>query len=376
MRIALLTEVFLPKIDGVVTRTTRHLDQLAELGHEVLVFAPGNPPERYAGFEIVPIPSRSLKVYPEVMHGMMGPRAFRRLREFDPDIVHAVNPIWTAGWSTLIAARRYPVIASFHTDVPEYCLKLGIPWVKPIAEWGLRTFHGRAAINMVTSGPMMDKAADYGIDNVRLWPKAVDTESFTPEARTRKMRNLLSDGHPDDPLIIFVGRISAEKSVERCFPIVDEVRKRVPNARLAFVGEGPLYDELRANPPAWATFTGYLSGADLHAAYASGDVLLFPSTTETLGFAALEAFASGVPVVAAKAGGLPFVVADGETGVLVDPGASDTAWADPIERILTQPELRERMSAAGRAEAGRWTWRASSETVLGYYDEVIRSARR
>ena len=376
MRIALLTEVFLPKIDGVVTRTTRHLDQLAELGHEVLIFAPGNPPERYAGFEIVPIPSRSLKVYPEVMHGMMGPRAFRRLREFDPDIVHAVNPIWTAGWSTLIAARRYPVIASFHTDVPEYCMKLGIPWVKPIAEWGLRTFHGRAGLNLVTSGPMMEKAADYGIDNVRLWPKAVDTESFTPEARTRKMRNLLSDGHPDDPLIIFVGRISAEKSVERCFPIVDEVRKRVPNARLAFVGEGPLYDELRSNPPDWATFTGYLSGADLHAAYASGDVLLFPSTTETLGFAALEAFASGVPAVAANAGGLPFVVADGDTGILVDPQAPDTAWAEPIEHLLTQPELRERMSAAGRAEAGRWTWRASSETVLGYYDEVIRSARR
>ena len=376
MRIALLTEVFLPKIDGVVTRTTRHLDQLAEMGHEVLIFAPGNPPAEYAGFEVVPIRSHSLKVYPEVKHGMLGPKTYRRLREFNPDVVHAVNPIWTAGWSTLVVARRYPVVASFHTDVPEYCLKLGIPWVKPIAEWGLRTFHGRAGLNMVTSGPMMDKAADYGIDNVRLWPKAVDTESFTPEARTREMRSLLSDGHPDDPLVIFVGRISAEKSVERCVPIVEEVRKRVPNARLAFVGEGPLYDELRANPPAWATFTGYLSGADLSAAYASGDVLLFPSTTETLGFAALEAFASGVPVVAANAGGLPFVVADGDTGVLVDPEAPDAAWADPIERILTQPELRERMSAAGRAEAERWTWRASTETVLGYYEEVIRSARR
>jgi len=376
MRIALLTEVFLPKIDGVVTRTTRHLDQLAEMGHEVLILAPGNPPAEYAGFEVVPIRSHSLKVYPEVKHGMLGPKTYRRLREFNPDIVHAVNPIWTAGWSTLVVARRFPVIASFHTDVPEYCLKLGIPWVKPIAEWGLRTFHGRAGLNLVTSGPMMDKAADYGISNVRLWPKAVDTASFTPAARTREMRSLLSDGHPDDPLVIFVGRISAEKSVDRCIPIVEEVRKRIPNARLAFVGEGPLYDELRANPPAWATFTGYLSGADLSAAYASGDVLLFPSTTETLGFAALEAFASGVPVVAAKAGGLPFVVADGETGVLVDPEAPDTAWADPIERILAQPQLRERMSAAGRTEAERWTWRASTETVLGYYDEVIRTAGR
>ena len=349
MRIALLTEVFLPKIDGVVTRTTRHLDQLAAMGHEVLIFAPGNPPASYAGFDVVPIASRGLKVYPEVEHGMMGPRAFRRLREFNPDIVHAVNPIWTAGWSTLVAARRYPVIASFHTDVPEYCLKLGIPWVKPIAKWGLRTFHGRAAVNLVTSGPMMDKAAEYGIPNVRLWPKAVDTERFTPAARTREMRARLTGGHPDDPLILFVGRISAEKSVERCIPIVEEVRRSIPNARLALVGEGPLYDELRASPPSWATFTGYLSGADLHAAYASGDALLFPSTTETLGFAALEAFASGLPVVAANAGGLPFVVADGETGFLVNPDAPDAAWADPIVRLNTDADTHARMARAARA---------------------------
>ena len=91
MRIAILTEVFLPKIDGVVTRVTRHLDQLAKMGHEVLIFTPGNPPAEYAGFEVVSIPSRDLKVYPEVKHGMMGPKTLRRLREFDPDIVHAVN---------------------------------------------------------------------------------------------------------------------------------------------------------------------------------------------------------------------------------------------------------------------------------------------
>ena len=376
MRIALLTEVFLPKIDGVVTRTTRHLDQLAALGHEVLIFAPGNPPAEYAGFEVVPIPSRDLKVYPEVKHGMMGPRAFRRLREFNPEIVHAVNPIWTAGWSTLVAARRYPIIASFHTDVPEYCLKLGIPWVKPIAKWGLRTFHGRAGVNLVTSGPMMDKAAEYGIPNVRLWPKAVDTERFTPAARTREMRARLTGGHPDDPLILFVGRISAEKSVERCIPIVEEVRRSIPNARLALVGEGPLYDELRATPPEWATYTGYLSGANLHAAYASSDALLFPSTTETLGFAALEAFASGLPVVAANAGGLPFVVADGETGFLVNPDAPDAAWADPIARLLTDADTHTRMARAARMEAERWTWRASTETVVGYYEDVIRSAGR
>lgn len=379
MRIALITEVFLPKIDGVVTRTTRHLEQLAEMGHEVLIFATGNPPHEYAGFEVVKVPSLSLwPVYPEIKFGLVGPKIARRLAQFEPDVVHAVNPIWTAGWATYVAqAQGLPIVGSFHTDVPEYTLKLGIAWVKPIAEWGLRTFHGKAQVNLVTSGPMMDKAEEYGIPNVRLWPKAVDTESFTPEARTQEARARLTGGHPEDPLVLFVGRISAEKSVKRCFPIMEEVRRRIPNARLALIGEGPQYEALRREMTRdWVTFTGYLSGADLHAAYASGDVLLFPSTTETLGFAALEAFASGVPVVAANAGGLPFVVDHEATGFLVDPALPDSAWAAPIEQLLIDDALRHATSKAARAEAERWTWRASSETVLGYYEEVIRSAKR
>jgi len=378
MRIALITEVFLPKIDGVVTRVTRTLDELAAMGHEVLIFATGDAPASYAGFEVVRIPSLSLPVYPEVKFGILTPALPRRLAQFAPDVVHVVNPIWTAGWATYVAeAQGLPIVGSFHTDVPEYTLKLGIPWVKPIAEWGLRTFHGKAAANLVTSAPMMEKAATYGIRDVQLWPKAVDTEGFAPHKRTDEMRARLTGGHPADPLVLFVGRISAEKSVERCFPIMEEVRRRIPNARLALIGEGPQYEALRREMTQdWVTFTGYLSGADLHAAYASGDVLLFPSTTETLGFAALEAFASGVPVVAANAGGLPFVVDHEATGFLVDPALPDSAWAAPIEQLLIDDALRHATSQAARAEAERWTWRASSETVLGYYEEVIRSAKR
>lgn len=109
---------------------------------------------------------------------------------------------------------------------------------------------------------------------------------------------------------------------------------------------------------------------------ASGDVLLFPSTTETLGFAALESFASGVPVVAANAGGLPFVIDDGNTGILVDPDSPDAVWAEEIVRVLRDDATHDRLAAAARAEAKRWTWRASSEQVVTYYEEVIRNAKR
>lgn len=374
MRIAILTEVFLPKIDGVVTRTIRHLEQLAQLGHDVLIFATGDAPHEYAGFEVVHVPSLSFQpVYPEIKFGLITPVIPRRLAQFQPDVAHAINPMWTAGWSSLIASTQgLPLVGSFHTDVPEYTVRLSIPWAKPAAKWGLRTFHGKAQYNLVTSGPMMERAAQYGIPNIELWPKAVDTISFAPEKATADMRSRLTGGNPAAPLVIFVGRVSAEKSVERCLPIMETLRTRIPGARFALVGDGPQFKEIqRSFERDWITLTGYLSGEELHAAYASGDVLLFPSTTETLGFAALEAFASGVPVVAAEAGGLPFVVDDGTTGFLVDPSAPDSAWAKRLEQLLVDAPLRAQMSQAARTEAKRWNWRSSTEAVVNVYKKAI-----
>jgi len=215
---------------------------------------------------------------------------------------------------------------------------------------------------------MLEKAAAYGMRNVELWPKAVDTGAFSPGACSEAMRARLTGGSPASPLVTYVGRISAEKDVARTLGIMEEVRRRVPDARLALVGEGPQYRELRERMDRdWVTFTGYLSGTDLTAAFASGDVFLFPSTTETLGFVALESFASGVPVVGARAGGVPFVIDDSSTGFLVDPDAPDSAWADPVARLLVDAPLRARMSRAAREEAERWSWRASTEKLVEVY---------
>lgn len=126
---------------------------------------------------------------------------FRRLKEFNPDVVHVVNPMWLAGAAALVAERMgLPILGSFHTDVPEYTVRLGAGWLAGPSKWGIRQFHGRAQVNLVTSAPMLDKAAEYRIGNVDVWPKAVDTQSFSPDKRTREMRSRLSDGHPDAPL--------------------------------------------------------------------------------------------------------------------------------------------------------------------------------
>ena len=369
----MFTEVFLPKIDGIVTRVTRTLEQLSELGHEVQLFAPGNPPSEYAGFEVIPVRGVRLRpIYPEITVGMPTPRLHRAVKEFNPDVIHAVNPVWLAAYGAIEARLTHsPLVASFHTNVPEYVESLRIGWARqPAASW-IRMLHNMAAVNLCTSGPMVDKAIDQGIRNVELWPKAVDTAGYHPQNRSRQMRARLSDGHPDAPLVIYVGRMSLEKNLDRLAPIMRKVRERVPGARLAMVGSGPQINELKKMmDPAYTTFTGYLSGAELAGAFASGDVFAFPSTTETLGLVALESFASGVPVAGARAGGIPFVIDDEKTGYLLDPEDLE-GWAGRISQLLNDASLNHAMGAAARAEAERYSWRAATERLVRFYRLAI-----
>lgn len=378
MRIAMFTEVFLPKIDGVVTRVTRTLEQLADLGHEVLLFAPGDPPREYAGFEVVPVRGASLRpLYPEITVGFPTPAIAHRMAAFHPDVVHTVNPVWLAAYGVLSARRRgLPLLASFHTDLPQYTQSLRVGWARhPVQGW-IRLLHNQAQVNLCTSDPMVRAAREAGIRRVGLWPKAVDTQTYRPDRRSGHLRALLTDGHSDAPLVVYVGRLSREKNLEMLRQVMPLVRERVPDARLALVGSGPHRSSLeRSFDPAWATFTGYLSGADLAAAYASADVFAFPSATETLGLVALESMASGVPVVGSRAGGIPFVIDDGATGFLVEPD-NVPGWADRLTRVLTEPGLRATMSAAARAEAERHSWQSSTEALVGHYRRAITVHQR
>ena len=378
MRIALFTEVFLPKVDGVVTRVTRTLDQLTDLGHEVLVFAPGEPPATYGPHTVVRTRSWSFPWYPEIMVGTPTPRIAREMHAFEPDVVHAVNPVWLAAYGVISARRRnLPLLASFHTDVPSYTTAIGngLQVLRaPVQGW-TTWLHNAADVNLCTSDQMVRRARAVGIREVDLWPKAVDTVGYHPSKASRAMRERLSGGHPDGPLILYVGRLSREKGLEQ---LLEPVRRLSGyGARLALVGSGPGRAELeRAFAGTPTVFTGYLAGEELAAAYASADVFAFPSTTETLGLVALESMASGVPVVGADAGGIPFVVDDGRTGYLVQPGDTD-AWTDRLLALVQDEGLRSTMGAAARADAELHSWRAATESlVASYHLAVERHAAR
>jgi glycosyltransferase involved in cell wall biosynthesis len=374
MRIAYFTETFLPKIDGIVTRLARTLEQLRELGHEALVFSPQRELDAYCGHKVVYVPSIPFKPwYPELFLGLPRPRLGRELDRFSPDIVHVVNPMILGLWGTAIAKQRnLPLLASYHTDIPQYAVHMKLPFLSPLSKTFLRDVHNQAHLNLCTSQPMVDSAVGLGIKRVRLWPKAVDTERYHPRNRSEAMRRRLTDGHPERPLMICVGRLSHEKRLDWLYAPITQIE----GVRLAFVGSGPAEGHLRerfARTP--TVFTGYMSGQELAEAYASADVFAFPSDTETLGFVAMEAMASGVPVVGARAGGIPDIIHEGETGTMFTPG-NLKELTEKLRELLFDEAKRRAFGVAARREMERYSWRASTEKLVEYYELAQTIHRR
>ena len=373
MRIALFTETFLPKIDGVVTRIVRTLDNLRELGHEALIFAPHHPPESYMGYRVVKVPGIPFKPwYPELVLGMPRPRLGRELDAFAPDIVHVVNPVILGLWGTAITKQRnLPLLASFHTDITQYAVHLKLSFLSPLSRTFLRDVHNQAHVNLCTSQPMVNSARGLGIKRVRLWPKAVDTARYRPDNASGEMRHLLSGGEVNKPLMIYVGRLSHEKRLDWLYAPVTQIG----GVRLAFVGSGPAEAYLRERFKDTSTvFTGYMSGAELASAYASADVFAFPSDTETLGFVAMEAMASGVPVVGARAGGIPDVISHGRNGFMFTPGDLGEL-TERLRALLFDPVLRGEMGKSARESVEPHNWRSSTQRLVDYY-ELARTIHR
>lgn len=333
------------------------------------MFAPPRSPERVSGFRVVPALGMPFPWYPELTFAVPSLRLGRELKRFAPDVVHVVNPVFFGAYGAGLARRLdLPLLASFHTD-PKVVEDLSLGWFKRPLEVIDREVHNLAHVNLCTSPQMVELAEALGIRRVRLWQKAVDSERFNPRHASTAMRARLTGGHPEMPLVVHAGRISFEKRMD---VLAEAATSLADRARFAVVGDGPALGWLRerlAGQP--VEFTGFLTGDELSAAYASGDVFAFPSDSETLGFAAIEAMAAGVPVVAAAAGGIPHIVADGVNGVLVPPGDA-VALTTALDRLLGDPAERRRLADAGRREAERWSWGAATEDLVERY----RQARR
>ncbi len=373
MRIALTTEVFLPKIDGITNRLRNTLECLVEEGHDVLLLAPETAVAQFPGVRVVRIPGLTFPPYPELRMCAPDPRISWELLRFRPDVVHAVSPVTLGIWGIVTArALGLPVVASYHTDFPRYVKGYGLAWAEP-AVWPLiRWVHNAAHRNLTPSQFTKREMERHGVRNVGIWRGGVDTELFHPKRRSREMRERLSGGEPDAPILLFVGRLAPEKRVDTLGWVLDAL----PEARLALVGDGPGRPQLeRVFADNAVEFTGFLRGEELATAFASADVFVMPSTTETLGFVILEAMSAGCSVVAAHAGGIPDLVQHGENGLLYDPERQDEAVA-AVRSLIENPSQRQCFGEQGRKNALAGGWPAETGKLVEDYRRTIQIQRQ
>lgn len=371
MRIALFTETFLPKVDGIVTRLSHTVDHLQRNGDKVLVVCPEGGMSEYKGAKIYGVSGFPLPLYPELKMALPRPAIGEALDEFRPDIIHVVNPA-VLGLSGIFHAKTndIPLIASYHTHLPQYLQHYGLGMLEGLLWELLKVAHNQASLNLCTSTAMCDELSAHGIERVDLWQRGVDTETFHPSLASDEMRERLSQGSPQSPLLLYVGRLSAEKEIERIKPILEAI----PEARLALVGDGPHRQALEKHFAGTNTFfVGYLKGVELGSAFASADAFIFPSRTETLGLVLLEAMAAGCPVVAARSGGIPDIVTDGVNGYLFAPESDDAGAIAATIRLLEEKQERETIRHNARTEAERWGWASATRQLQAFYQKVVYS---
>ncbi|WP_030007647.1 glycosyltransferase family 1 protein [Picosynechococcus sp. NKBG042902] len=373
MRIALFTETFLPKVDGIVTRLRHTVDHLQRSGDQVMVFCPDGGLREHKGAVVYGVKGNPLPLYPELKMAFPGPSVGRALEEFQPDLIHVVNPAILGLGGIFFAKKLHiPLIASYHTHLPQYLQHYGLGALEGLLWELLKAAHNQAELNLCTSTAMVEELRSHGIKNLDLWQRGVDTEMFQPSLKSEKMRDRLSQGHPEAPLLLYVGRVSAEKQIDQIKPVLEAI----PGSRLAIVGDGPYRTELEAHFAGTNThFVGYLQGLELASAFASADAFVFPSRTETLGLVLLEAMAAGCPVVAANSGGIPDIVTDGENGYMFDPQDPDGAVKATQQLLAMDATQREMLRVQARQEAEKWGWAAATAQLQSYYQQVLEKSK-
>lgn len=361
------------------------VQNLMKQGHEVLVATPvKNSPSEYYGAQVVKVPgfkfplnefcdSEYLNIY----------SSYCVISSFKPDIVHVCSPTWTIFsvnfWCWWFGI---PIVCCYHTHVPEYVRHYVRGFIGTLLTWFMwflvRLGQNPSDLTMVTSEIMGKELMDHGINNdIAVWRKGVDTELFHPckgSAETRA--RLMPD--PCKILLLYAGRLSLEKGLPLLAKILEDKRIK-GKVHLALIGDGPIRKELElktfARVRADVSFHGFMSQQELAYAYASSDIFVFPSETETLGLVAIEAMAGGLPVVGVAARGMTATVKHGETGFLYPPGDMNQCISYLVQ-LIDDSNLRSTISKAARKDAEEWGWDKATKQLVDVYDETIEKCKQ
>lgn len=375
MRIALFSEVYWPMVSGVGVTLERMIGGLRARGHELRVYTaeyplPAGATERSY---VHRSPSVPFFLYPDVRWAFPNQKEIvADLTRFQPDVVHVATE-FAMGLVGLKAARQLdlPLIASAHTDYGKYAARYGVRWALGMGFMYARWFYGQAGKVLVPSRIFQETLAKQGVTHTGLWTRGVDPVHFHPRFRSDEYRARFGVG-PDDLLVSYVGRLAREKDIMRLVKAWEALKPVRGNAQLVLTGQGPLEETLRRRPVPGVHLTGLSSGDDLSQAYASADLFVFPSATETFGNSLLEAMASGLPSLAVSAGGV-MEFANAENALLVKP-QNTAALTEGLKRLLLDADLRRRLAAGGLRTAAERDWSTINDQLLADYAEV--AARR
>ena len=369
LAIAFVTETFPPEVNGVSLTLARVVEGLHRRHHDVQLIRPRQGKADTGGEHELALPGFPLPGYPGLRFGMpAGRRLTRQWRQHRPDLVHVVTE-GPLGWSAVSVARKLgiPVTSGFHTNFDRYSVHYGMGWMRPAVAAYLRTLHRRTLATMVPTAALAADLAGEGLTGVRVVGRGVDTQLYDPARRSKALRQswgVDSDG----PACLYVGRVAAEKNLALVKKTFAAIQVWHPNAKMIWVGDGPSAKQLAADHPDHH-FAGMRIGEDLAAHYASADLFLFPSLTETYGNVVAEAMASGLPVIAYRSAAAAELIAQQKNGMVASPG-DERGYVEGALWMLDEAERLGEMAEAARQTMLPRSWAGVVET----FENVAREA--
>jgi phosphatidylinositol alpha 1,6-mannosyltransferase len=367
LRVAVVTESFLPQINGVTNSVLRVLETLASKGHHALVIAPesAEAPSTYAGFRVKRVPSLAVK---GLMPVGFPQRSMEPLIEgFDPDVVHLASPFFLGKYATRIAQRlNIPTLSIYQTDVAGFARHYGLSIAHNKLNTWVANIHKQTDRTLAPSTWSCDQLQSSGVQNVSLWQRGVDGVKFNSTKRSAVLRESFVKQSQNKIVVGYVGRLANEKRIEDLAPL--HAREDV---QLVIVGDGPARQKLERALPR-ALFVGYKSGEELAAHYASIDIFVHTGKHETFCQSIQESLASGVPVIAPHSGGPLDLVQHGRTGFLID--TSNAHELTAAFELLTDARTRSLMGTTARESVIHRTWEKVNNELINHYRDLSDGA--
>ena len=387
-RVLFCTDTYPPQVNGVSVVTALSVSGLRERGWECAVIAPRYPRRAFNPFDVanaiaerehrVAIPSVPFPGYREIrLAAPMYGEIAEQMKRFRPDLVHCETEFVIGRLGQIAAARMgLPLVTSYHTDFSRYTVAYGAPWLRGTVSRYIARFHRRARRTYTPSEPAKQDLHAIGVADVEVWGRGVDVDVFHPGRRSQPLRSAL--GVDDKFVFVHVGRLAAEKNVETILLAFALARRLLPedSVRLFIAGSGPHEPRLRRQAPEGVTFLGHLDRRRrLPELYASADAFLFASLTETLGLVVIEAMSSGLPVIAAPAGGVADHLRHEFNGLAYPPN-DVAAMAHAMVRLVMDAPLRQRLRSAARETAEARSWAHELDRLGESYREVCAGVSR